>query len=123
MSIYTIFQNITAAQTVSAISQHGGSNRAVDVPFPLGSSNPPSYQTWVLTVSTPQPGVSVSASAQPCGSNDGVNWVTINNPISAASAPNIALIALTTNLQFKYYGAYLTAISGAGATANMTISV
>jgi hypothetical protein len=70
----------------------------------------------------------VSGTIQPVASNDDAepasakNWILYSNTISASSAYLTALASATLTGNFKYYGAYLTAISGTGAVANVKMS-
>jgi hypothetical protein len=129
MSVYKLIVNQSVLQTVAAIQNidtaaaPGQVNPHCRPMYPVGSTNPPAYQTWQLVISTPQPGVSIAGAAQPCGSNDGINWVAIGSPISISSTPNSATAGVTTNATYERYGAYLsTAVTGVGGLANLTMS-
>lgn len=127
MSVYQLIVNQTAVQTVAAIQSidgftAGGVNISVQPAGTEASPNPPSYQAFQVTVSTPQPGVSVSASVQPVGSNDGRNWIPIGTAIACTSLPNISSNGSSTNVSWTYYAAYVTAISGTGAVVNCSMS-
>lgn len=79
---------------------------------------PPSQQAFQLTV---KGSGTVSATAQIYGSNDGKNWLTIGSPVTA-NGTNLASTGALGTVPFAYYGALLTAISGANATATLTMS-
>lgn len=79
---------------------------------------PPSQQCFQLVVTGTG---AVSASAQLYGSNDGTNWATIGAPITATGT-GTGTVAANGTVNFAFFGALLTAISGTGAVATLTMS-
>lgn len=85
---------------------------------PWGANNPtspPPEQTFHLVI-TGTAG-NVSGTAQVIVSNDGVNWVNYGDAIAAGSAYLTAQASFAGTQAWRYFGAYLTAISGTGAKA------
>lgn len=127
MTTYTLFSGLTAIQAAPTTSQGGtvGSNlpSGSQLAFPNGGAGgpvtPPTNQTFQLVVVGAG---SVSASAQPVVSNDGINWVNYGSAISASSATTVSVGSGTGAAVWAYYAAYLTAISGTGAKATMTMN-
>ena len=122
MAVYNLCQNVTAVQTVSSIilpgrNAAGGSNMAVDPRQPSGSETPATYQSFQVTVTGSG---SVSASAQVVASNDGVNWITIGSVISP-SGNNSGTAGGNASSPYKWWSAYVTAISGTNASVNVNM--
>lgn len=117
MAVYTLFNGITAQNTpshvvpiITGIAPSG----------PYNPDNPPTQQTFHLVV-TATAG-NASGTANVLGSNDGINWVAVGSAVTASSTYLVAQAAATTNVSYKYYGAYLSAISGTGASATLLMS-
>ena len=90
---------------------------------PWGANNPtspPPEQTFHLIVAGTAG--NVSGTAQVIVSNDGVNWVNYGDAIAAASTYLTAQASFAGTQAWKYFGAYLTAISGTGATATLRMN-
>lgn len=118
MALYTIFQNVKAVQTGPLSTP----NQAVS-PQSFGSANSPANaQTFTLLVN----GIGTcSATAQIMGSNDGINFVTIGAPVTAAAATadlKAGIQGAVASSTYNYYGGYVTAISGTNAAATLTVS-
>ena len=129
MSVYTLFQNLSAVQALppQGVAGPPGSN------LPSGSQmadmhtggaltqvQPPTNQAFQLVVTGPSATV-VSATATILGSNDGINWGSIGTITAAAAVqPNIQTGSGT--VPWAYFSAYLTAISGTGAKATLSMN-
>lgn len=118
MSVYYPFSGVTKVQT-------GPSSPPNQIILPAGSdnpNNPPLAQAFTLVVN----GIgNCSATCQIVGSNDGVNFINYGAAITASSAfaditPGIA--SANGTITYKYYGAYITAISGTNAAATLAMS-
>lgn len=118
MTTAVLCQNIAAVQSAPA----GGS-------LPVGSNSinptadtaPINTQTQAFQLTVTGSG-NVSASAQIIVSNDGVNWASYGSAIAATSgaSPNLAIGSGAQPWQF--FSAYITAISGTGAKATVTMA-
>jgi hypothetical protein len=125
MAVYALIYGASATQTVAAV---GSSTNPIATPQPtpgvgygVGTG-----QAIQVTVSSASAGA-ISATVQPVGSNDGMNWVPTGSAITAsgtASGSGISTFtagaALTT--PYAFFGAYVTAISGTGAKAAASIN-
>lgn len=89
-----------------------------DGPIPQNVIAP--EQSFQLTV-TGNPGVTVSATAQVVASNDRVNWTPYFDPVSV-TGQTTATAGWGGSQNWKYFSAYLTAISGLGAKATLTMN-
>lgn len=84
------------------------------IPQPVIAPN----QTFQLTVK----GVgAVSATAQPVVSNDGVTWSNYGDPVTVSGSTK-ASVGFGGNQNWKYYSAFLTALSGAAAQATLVMN-
>lgn len=119
MAKYDLLLNVTAAKT-------GGKpqGQAVAPPGPTNPNMPPQAQSFQLDVT----GVgAVSASAQVVVSNDDgpdpslFNWTAYNDPVTVADTDNASQIQ-AGNQCWKWFGAYVTAISGTNASATLRMS-
>ncbi len=118
MSVYGLANNISAAQTAGNVGQ--SANPIVPMPASeAGAGTPPVTHVFVLTVTGSG---NVSATAQPVGSNDGVNFVNYGSPIVAASLQTVSSQAQVGNSPFAYLSAFVSAISGTNASATVTVS-
>jgi hypothetical protein len=129
MGVYTLFSGVTAAQSAPGTTQVDANG----VPYqpisnvPIGSigvrvdggggetvqaSNNQSFHVVVVGTSG-----NVSATVQPIVSNDGVNWIAYGSPITIASGATPQQGSAINTGFWKYFSAYVTAITGAGATA------
>jgi hypothetical protein len=120
MAVYYLFQNITAAQTapsagVGLPTTNPAVNPADSLP-PTQNSN----QAFQLLVN----GTSgtVSCSAQPVVSNDGINWSNLGSALTITAAATPANTVTTSAVVYQYFGAYVVSISGTGASASMLMS-
>lgn len=126
MPVYNLVSNAKAVQTIAAIeapanNPNGGVNPVAQPANPAGSTTPAASQGFQLTVTAPG-GVNVSAGAQIVVSNDGANWTNLGTAMSATSAAgSSSAISSNSNAPYQYFAAYITAISGTGAVANVTM--
>ena len=107
MSQFVLFQN---AGTASSRTNNFVSVTNLDLPKPGG----------VLQVNVLANGGSVSATVVLVGSNDGINGVNagtvvVSSPVAGATASG----SIVSSVPWAFYGAYPSAISGAG-TASVT---
>jgi hypothetical protein len=81
---------------------------------------PPQSQSFVLTVTSQTQAATPSATVQLVGSNDNVNWVNYGAPLTAtgtvSATANSFSAATSGTTPYRHFGAYLTAISGTGAS-------
>lgn len=130
MSIYTLVDRATATGSLppGKIVRPVPADEAQGLQLQLAGGNlldptlqitPPSAQAFQLTVTGTG---TVSATAQMVASNDGVHWLTIGAPIAAAAASGNSSAGGLNNSAFSFFGAYITAISGTGAKATVTMS-
>jgi len=115
MSVYTLVPAQTAVQTVANV---GWQNPVVEPDGQLASS-PPIEQAFIVTVTGSG---NVSASAQIVGSNDTVNWALYGPAIAVASGASPQSQSAVGNIPYQFYSAFLTAISGTGAKATVTMA-
>lgn len=114
MSIYMLLTNAVAVQT---------SGQPPNPVKPDGPSNPnmPTLRQTFQLIVTGTAG-NVSATVQPLVSNDGVNWTAYGDPLIAASTYLTAMQNASMEGSWKYFGAYLSAISGTGAAATLSMN-
>jgi hypothetical protein len=74
-------------------------------------------QTFQFTVNSPN-SVALSATTQVVVSNDGINWATNGSPVTVTGTKS-ATTGFSSVGNWKYFAAYLTAISGLGALATL----
>lgn len=122
VTVQKLCLNVTAQQTIAAVQNQDGSNGGTNVPIsllnPAGSNSPSSNMGFQIVV---KGGGSVSATAQIVVSNDGINWTNLTTVV-ANSATNISTgINNNANAPYAYVGAYISAISGTGASATCTV--
>ena len=128
MTVYHLFDNITAVQAAPGTTQvtpsgqpsspdafnlPSGSRAAFIAGGGAGVLQNQNGQTFqVNVVSAINPGVSVSATVQPIFSNEGVNWTTggvAAITVSAGASPQIG--QATNTGVWSFISAYVTAIS------------
>lgn len=124
VTVQILCKNVTATQTVSSVQNADGSNGGTNVPIsllnPAGGNSPSSNMGFQIVVQG-QAGATVSATAQIVVSNDGKNWTNLTT-VAATSATSISTgIANNANAPYLYVGAYISAISGTGASATVTV--
>lgn len=123
MPVVRLIVNVIAVQTVAAVENGDGSNAGVNPSFqptnPAGSTSPSGSQGFQLVVTGTG---NVSASAQIVVSNDGINWTSLGGALAATSTANVSTaISGNSNTPYQYFGGYITAISGTGAKATLTM--
>jgi hypothetical protein len=115
MSNYDLLLNQTV--TASAPPPQG------NIVQPWGPNNPKGRtQTQAFQLVVTGTAGNVSGTAQNIDSNDGVNWVSYGSPMVAASTYLVAQAVFGGTQPWKFFGAYLTAISGTGAQATLKMS-
>ena len=109
MSIYNLLVNQTANVAVPPIPVQAFTGQ-------LGQ--PTSYQAFqaILTGSG-----SLTATVQPVGSNDGVNWVNVGGAI-ALSGTTKAVGGTNSSISYQYWGATVSGLTGTSASVNCTMS-
>lgn len=128
MTTYILFQGIKAIQSAPGTVQGGtpGSNLPPGSTFanPGGGAGaptaPPTNQTLHAVVAGTSG--SVSATVQPVVSNDGINWIAYGSPITIASAATPQQGSAVGTAVWAFYSAYVTAISGTGASVTCTMN-
>lgn len=115
MASYDLLLNQTA--TASVPPPQGN---IVEPWGPTNPKSPPTEQTFHLVIAGTAG--NVSGTAQVVVSNDGVNWVNYGDAIAAASTYLTAQASFAGTQAWRYFGAYLTAISGTGAKASLKMS-
>lgn len=116
MTTYALLTNVTAVQSAPTTTR--GPMNPVQAPGPGNANNPAQEQTFHLVVT----GIgAVSVTAQPIVSNDNVNWIVYGDTITAAGTDR-GQISVGGSQAWSWYGAYVTAISGTNASANLTMS-
>lgn len=120
MSKYDLLLNATATQ--AAAKPQG---QAVTPAGPTNPNMPPQQQTFQIDVS----GVgAISASAQIVVSNDVgddpslYRWSKYGDPIATNAGNDNVTGMASMNGSWRSFGAYLTAISGTGAKANVLMN-
>lgn len=127
MSIYQLVTNASAVQTITNVPAIDGSNgvatpaiNQVVQPLTTSANNPTQSQGFEIVV---KGSGNVSATATIVGSNDGINWSSTGVTVAATSATNISTgLSSSQNTPYAYFGAYISAISGTGAKASVTMS-
>lgn len=84
-----------------------------------GYVNPPT-QSFLAVVSGTG---TVSATVQPQGSNDAVNWVNVGSGMTIASGASPQIGTEVSNVTYQFYRSNVTAISGTSATVTTTMAV
>lgn len=125
--IYTLIQGAAAVQTIAAVQAADGSNAAAAATnFAVAPDGPDvvshaACQNQGYQVTVKGTG-SVSCTVQPVASNDGINWANNGSTIVVASGSNVSTnIGNVANAPFKYFGAFVTAISGTNAKVTVTM--
>jgi hypothetical protein len=128
MTLYYLCKNVTAVQTLPTAIQGGPAPANLPVgsqgvnPNPVGAGSAlqlPNNQTFQLIVLGTAG--NVSATAQLIVSNDGVNWINLATVAATSGAsPNSA--GQTGTAVWNWYSAYITAISGTGASATVIMN-
>ena len=118
MAVFNLCQNITAAQTVSAV---GTSTNPTVTPtvsgWALGASLGQLFQVIVKGTGTGN----YTATVQLVGSNDNTTWLPYGNTISV-SGTSPASTSFQGTTPFAFFGAYVTAISGTGASVSVSMN-
>lgn len=125
IAVARLCRDVAAVQTVANVRNVDGSNgnqpNFIFSPSnPAGTNSPAESQGFQLVVQG-NSGQAVSATAQIVASNDGIHWSNLVT-VTAASATTVSSgIAANSNAPYLYYGAYITAITGTGALASVTM--
>lgn len=120
MSTYLLCQGVTGTQSApSGGVLPTGSQRVT--PGKMVSPINPQAQTFHVVVTT-QSG-NGSATVQPIVSNDGQNWSAYGSAIVVASGASPAQEIGNGSQPWEHYSAYVTAISGTGASVTCTMGV
>lgn len=117
MSSYYLLQNVTAQQ--SAPTPTAPPVKPVQPWGPTNPTSPPQSQSFEAVLQ----GIgSCSATIQVVASNDGDNWAAFGpaQTVTAAQADLTPGVALWTAglAPYRHFGAYVTAISGTGASVS-----
>ena len=122
MATWTIVDGVTSTQTIANIQRVDGTGGPNPPAITFDGDNPtkPSFQQQfqVIVIGSGN----VGAAVQICGSNDGQNYVTVGGAINVTSAASPQTGAGITNQSFKYWGAFVTTITGTGATVKTIVS-
>lgn len=120
MATYKLLTAVTAVQP--APNSARGPQNPTKAPGPTNSNMPAQEQTFHTKVS----GVgSVSVTIQNVVSNDGDNWLNYGDAYTVAGTAGVdspAQGSVTGSQSWEWFGAYVTAISGTDASANLTMS-
>lgn len=122
MTIYVLFQNITAVQKAPSAGALPTGSQYVQ---PISQNNPNSpANAHAFTLKVTGVG-NCSATVQCIGSNDGANWINYGNTFQATGTtaditPGIASAQGT--FPYNYVSGYVTAISGTNAAASLIVS-
>ena len=123
MATYFCARNVTAVQTIANMQKLDGTvagpNQAILNASSTALAGPGSNQGFQVTVTGSG---NVSCTIQPVASNDGINWVNNGSTIAAGSAANVSSAIGQTTVTNAYVGAFVTAITGTNASANITVS-
>lgn len=120
---YVLINGASAVQTIAAVPAVDGSNAsaAPATNFNVAPDGPdasshaaPASQGYQVTV-TGNPGQTVSCSVQIVASNDGINFAALGVVNVASGVTTATGLGAAPNSPYKYFGAYVTAISGTGA--------
>lgn len=116
MSVYKLLTNVTAVQAAPTATR--GPMNPVQAPGPDNANMPAQNQAFALSVT----GIgAVSVTVQPVVSNDGATWIADGDPVTA-SGTDLGLFPWGGSRPWAWFGAYVTAISGTNASANLLMS-
>lgn len=124
MSVYVLLKNVTVAQTISNVATAAGQagNPIVQPPQISTAQAPAQNQSYQVTVSSAVGGTAVSVSVQPVACADGINWANYGPIITATGTNTATALGSGANSPHAWYGAFVTAISGSGASATCLLS-
>lgn len=120
MASYKLLTNATATISAASIGKPATlpPNPVVTAHGPTNPNMPAQEQAFQLSVV----GIgAVSATVQVVVSDDGQTWSAYNDPFTA-NGTDYATFVTTGSAAHRQFGAYLTAISGTNATANLSMS-
>lgn len=117
MTTWVLAQGVTAVQAAPAAGVIPAGSQSVQ-PSSWASGTGPGSQTYQLIVLGTG---AVSATAQIMVSNDGINWSP--GPSIPASGSGTAIGVGSGTQPWAYVTAYVTKISGTGATAQIVMGV
>ena len=118
MTTYTLCKNVKAVQAAPANGLLPTGSQSVN-PNRMSSPINDQAQTFHVVVTTTSG--NGSATVQPMVSNDDVNWLAYGAPIVVASGASPAQAAGNGSQPWERYTAYVTAISGTGASVTCTM--
>lgn len=118
MTTAVLCQSVSAIQAAPSGGQLPTGSQSVN---PAGVSSPINTiaQSFQLVVTSTAG--NCSASAQIMVSNDGVNWSAYGAAIVASSAASPNTATGNGTVPWQFFTAYITAISGTGAKATVTM--
>ena len=116
MTVYYLNGSNQGGQTTTG----PGQTVAMTLQIVGGAVNPPT-QTFQAVATTTSG--NVTATVQPQGSNDGVNWVNVGSGITIASGASPQIGSEVSNATFQYYRGNVTALTGTGASVTTTLAV
>lgn len=126
MAVYLLINAATQTGTAPSPTnppqqaQQGAPGNPWAIQGPSNPNSPTQSQCFILTASATSG--NVSATATIVASNDGQNWAApASNTVSVSGAPSgSSLIVLA--VPAKHFAAYLSTLTGTGATATLTMS-
>jgi hypothetical protein len=120
MTTYVLCQNVTAVQSAPANGAIPTGSQSVNPSAGQVSINPQAQSFHIEVNGTG----TVGATVQIMVSNDGgVDWIPYGAAIVCTPATNKALAASSGNQPWQMYTAYVTAISGIGASVYVSMGV
>ncbi len=129
MTVATLFQGITSAQTLPVPSETAtpGGNlpsgcQAFNPSFGAGSPNALPNPTFQVILTDQSQGVTCSCTVQPLGSNDGIHWSGAGAAVTLASGPSPQTGSSSITSQFLYFAAYVQAITGTKPQAKCLVN-
>ena len=111
-AVYTVVMNATAVYTTFAACAGVCFAKTIVAGLQGGPASTVTFQ--VVT------GPASACTAQPIGSNDGINWTAQGSAIVVAAGAGSGAAAITASWQF--WSATITTLTGTGATCTVTAS-
>lgn len=117
MSVYPIVSGVTATQAITVLG--GGKNPIAEPKLDGPVPAVPTSLGLQVTVTGSGP---VSGSVQFVASNDGVNWATVGSAVASGTGIGSAnSLGSSANAPYRFWGGYVTAISGTGAIVSANL--